>query len=132
MDHIDEYLATACQNIKCLKAIHAVLALRKQTLNHYYDKTDHSDVYRIGMGKSFHSFYVSIYFKSSPAVLHPHHKLHYFKKTGWKDSWIKTSLDIVHAEFNQTDALMDVNDEAQHCNCKAPRAMVCIFYSPQY
>lgn len=51
MDHIDEFLATACQNIKYSKAIRAVLALGKQTLNRYYDKTDHSDVYRIAMGK---------------------------------------------------------------------------------
>jgi hypothetical protein len=58
MDHIDKYLETACQNIKLSKAIRAALALGKQTLNRYYDKTDHSDVYRITMGKSFHSSFV--------------------------------------------------------------------------
>ena len=52
MDHIDKYLATACQNIKYSKAIRAALTLGKQTLNRYYDKMDHSDVYRIAMGKS--------------------------------------------------------------------------------
>ena len=52
MDHIDEYLATACQNIKYSAAIRTALALGKQTLNRYYDKTDQSDVYRIAMGKS--------------------------------------------------------------------------------
>ena len=55
MDHINEYLATACQNTKLSKAIHAALALGKQTLNCYYNKTDLSDVYRIAMGKSLHS-----------------------------------------------------------------------------
>ena len=55
MDHIDEYLATACQNIKLSKAIRAALALGKQTLNQYYNKTNHSDVYRIAMGESLSS-----------------------------------------------------------------------------
>jgi hypothetical protein len=50
MDHIDEYLATAGRNVKISKAIRAALALGKQTLNRYYNKTDHSDVYRIAMG----------------------------------------------------------------------------------
>jgi hypothetical protein len=45
MDHIDEYLATASQNAKYSKAICAALTLRKKTLNHYYDKTDHSEIY---------------------------------------------------------------------------------------
>jgi len=54
MDHIDEYLATASQNPKYSEAIRAALALGKQTLNHYYDKTDPSEVYRIAMGKPPH------------------------------------------------------------------------------
>ena len=57
MDHIDEYLTSACRNIKLSKAIHAALALGKQTLNRYYIKTDHSDVYRIAMGKFFQSYF---------------------------------------------------------------------------
>ena len=52
MDHIDEYLATACQNVKYSEAIRTALALGKKTLNRYYDKTDQSEVYRIAMGKS--------------------------------------------------------------------------------
>ena len=54
MDHIDEYLATASQNPTYSEAICAALALGKQTLNRYYDKTDHSEVYRIAMGESCH------------------------------------------------------------------------------
>jgi hypothetical protein len=53
MDHIDEYLMTACRNMKISKPIRAALALGRQTLNHYYNKTDHSDVYRIAMGSFF-------------------------------------------------------------------------------
>jgi len=61
MDHIDEYLATASQNVKYSEAIHAALALGKKTLN----KTDHSEVYRIAMGKPFHVLLVSSFFHSS-------------------------------------------------------------------
>jgi hypothetical protein len=52
MDHIDEFLASVTQNLKHSEAIRAALALGKQTLNRYYDKTDHSEVYRIAMGRS--------------------------------------------------------------------------------
>jgi hypothetical protein len=45
-----------------------------------------------------------------PPVLHPHHKLHYFKKAGWEEDWIETARDIVCAEFDQTYAFMDVNN----------------------
>jgi hypothetical protein len=33
-------------------------------------------------------------------VLHPCHKLHYFKTAGWKKSWIETAHAIVHEEFD--------------------------------
>ena len=59
-------------------------------------------------------------FKSSPAVLHPRHKLHYFKKAGWDERWIETARDIVRAEFDQTYAFMDVDVE----DSVAPRPMV--------
>ena len=52
MDLIDEFLASVTQNLKHSGAIRAALALGKQTLNRYYDKTNHSEVYRIAMGKS--------------------------------------------------------------------------------
>ena len=58
MDHIDEYLATAVRNVKISKAIRAALALGKQTLNRYYNKTDHSDVYRIAMSEFFVLFFI--------------------------------------------------------------------------
>ena len=61
MDHIDDYLARACGNIKFSKAIHAALDIGKQTLNHYYNKTDHSEVYRIAMSRSSPSFQHSFY-----------------------------------------------------------------------
>jgi hypothetical protein len=53
MDHIDEHLATAAIDNKYPLAIKAALAIGKKTLNHYYDKTDHSEVFRIAMGMYF-------------------------------------------------------------------------------
>lgn len=51
MDHIDENLATSAENMSYSAAIHSVLAIGKRTLNHYYNKTDQSEIYRIAMGK---------------------------------------------------------------------------------
>jgi hypothetical protein len=50
MDHIDEHLATAASSDQYCVAIKAALAIGKKTLNRYYDKTDHSEVFRIAMG----------------------------------------------------------------------------------
>ena len=33
-------------------------------------------------------------------VLHPQHKLHYFKNAGWQDEWIKRAEEIVCMEFD--------------------------------
>jgi hypothetical protein len=50
MDHIDEHLASAAINQKYDPAIRAAVAIGKKTLNRYYDRTDHSELYRIAMG----------------------------------------------------------------------------------
>jgi len=49
MDHMDEHLATAAIDNEYPLAIKAALAIGKKTLNRYYDKTDHSEVFRIGL-----------------------------------------------------------------------------------
>jgi len=33
------------------------------------------------------------------SVLHPQHKLSYFKQAGWPTEWIHTAEGIVHVEF---------------------------------
>ena len=43
-------------------------------------------------------------------VLHPRHKLSYFKQVGWPTEWINTAEDIVRTEFKQSYAL---NNDAQ-------------------
>ncbi|KAH7903748.1 hypothetical protein BJ138DRAFT_977553, partial [Hygrophoropsis aurantiaca] len=56
----------------------------KKTLNRYYQLTDASEVYRIAM------------------VLHPRHKLTYFKNAKWESSWIDTAEALVRNEFEQS------------------------------
>ena len=63
-------------------------------------------------------------FKSILLVLHPRHKLQYFEKAGWEESWIKTSREIVRTEFDQTYAFMDVEEQSN----APPPPSVCIIY----
>jgi hypothetical protein len=51
MDYIDEHLATAATSNEYCCAIKAALAIGKKTINRYYDKTDHSEVFRIAMSE---------------------------------------------------------------------------------
>jgi hypothetical protein len=108
MDHIDEHLATAAIDIKLPLAIKAALTIGKKTLNRYYDKTDHSEIFRIAMGMKFLAFYCK--FLSYPfLVLHPRHKLQYFKNAGWKDDWIERAEEIVRTQFNLSYGLLDTS-----------------------
>jgi hypothetical protein len=56
MDHLDEHLTNATLNPKYPVSIKAAVAVGKKTLNRYYDKSDHSEVFRIAMGTKFLSF----------------------------------------------------------------------------
>ena len=61
MDHIDSVLTNTIltgtsKKHKLLPSIKAALAIGKRTLNCYYDKTDHSEVFRIAMGRFFSFF----------------------------------------------------------------------------
>jgi hypothetical protein len=65
MDHIDSVLVKAIvtssdkKKIKLLASIKAALSIGKDTLNRYYDKTDHSEVFRIAIGTYF-AFFLSL------------------------------------------------------------------------
>jgi hypothetical protein len=107
MDHIDEHLATAAIDNKYPLAIKAALAIGKKTLNRYYDKTDHSEVFRIAMGTYFHV--LPHFFSYLRLVLHPRHKLRYFKNAGWQDDWIEQAEDIVRTEFNLSYGSLDTS-----------------------
>ncbi|KAF8867525.1 hypothetical protein BD779DRAFT_1464272 [Infundibulicybe gibba] len=86
MDHIDRTFTTDALDPAYEPSIRAALVLGKKTLNRYYHLTDDSEVYRIAM------------------VLHPRHKLQYFKDVGWEDDWIKTAKGIVQDEFQRSYA----------------------------
>ncbi len=96
MDHVDKKLTS--DSINCTKfdqSIQASLSLMKKTLNHYYDLTDASEVYRITMGMLFKLHLIMYVDVLCNLVLHPHHKLSYFKQAGWPADWINTAEDIV-------------------------------------
>ena len=116
MDHIDEKLTSdAVNHTKYEPSIRASLSLAKKTLNRYYDLTDASEVYRIAMGMLFKLCHLimNIYEVFNP-VLHPRHKLSYFKQAGWLADWINTAEDIVHTEFNRSYAIeSDSADEQE-------------------
>ncbi|KAG2740682.1 hypothetical protein P692DRAFT_201727755 [Suillus brevipes Sb2] len=87
MDHIDSVFTAGIINHQTLNpSIRAALKLAKRTLNRYYSLTDKSETYRIAM------------------VLHPQHKLEYFKAAGWEDEWVTTAHNIVHTEYERSYA----------------------------
>ncbi|KAG2053512.1 hypothetical protein BDR06DRAFT_853996, partial [Suillus hirtellus] len=81
MDLIDQQMMMYSCDMKILPSICSAIGLAKKTLDRYYQLMDRPEVYKIAM------------------VLHPHHKLSYFKSAGWEDEWIKTAEDLVHDEL---------------------------------
>ena len=57
MDFIDAHLATASLDNRYSPSIQAALAVGKNLLNKYYNMTDHSELFRIAMVMSLHTFY---------------------------------------------------------------------------
>ncbi|KAG1835929.1 hypothetical protein DFJ58DRAFT_643416, partial [Suillus subalutaceus] len=84
MDLIDEKLTTYSQNQWFLPSIRAAVGLGKRTLNRYYQLTDTSEVYRIAM------------------VLHPRHKLAYFRHAKWEDDWVETAKTLVRETYEHS------------------------------
>lgn len=68
MDHIDKILTTNSLDNKFESSIRAALGLAKKTLNCYYNKTDHSEVYRIAMGVCFTH---QLFYNSNKSVISP-------------------------------------------------------------
>ena len=50
MDKIDQMFTTMATNRSLPAPIQAAMNMAKQTLNHYYDRTDYSEVYHIVTG----------------------------------------------------------------------------------
>ncbi|KIK31888.1 hypothetical protein CY34DRAFT_31842, partial [Suillus luteus UH-Slu-Lm8-n1] len=81
MDLIDKKLTTYSQDLQILLSICAAIGLSKRTLSRYYQLMDTSEVYRIAM------------------VLHPCHKLTYFKHTKWEDNWVESAETLVRETY---------------------------------
>jgi len=82
-------------------AIYAALSIGKKTLNHYYEKTDFLKTYCIAMGIVFLVYTLFlITYHSFFSVLHPCHKLNYFKNVRWENDWIKAARQLVQDKFN--------------------------------
>jgi len=102
MDHLDQHLATSAVDLSLPASIRAAASLGKQTLNKYYTMTDLSEVYRIAMSKALSFLQPSFILLTHLVVLHPRHKLEYFKKAKWDDDWIDTAKQIVRDEFERS------------------------------
>ena len=62
----------------------------------------------------------------SYSVLHPRHKLQYFKNVGWEQEWIDTAKEIVCDEFNRSYYNIEVEDEDDKA------FMVCFLFNFAY
>ncbi|THH13347.1 hypothetical protein EUX98_g9738, partial [Antrodiella citrinella] len=81
MDLIDEHLNDNILNLNLHPAIQIALSMAKRLLNRYYSRTDVAPAYRIAM------------------ILHPRHKLGYFKDLNWELEWIENAKLAVYNEF---------------------------------
>lgn len=103
MDHLDQHLASCALNLSLPASIRAAATLGKRTLNKYYTMTDLSEVYRIAMGKAFlFHFLFAMLRLTWWVVLHPRHKLNYFKAAKWDKEWIDTARQIVREEYERS------------------------------
>jgi hypothetical protein len=103
MDHLDEHLATSALDLSLPASIRAAATLGKRTLNKYYKMTDLSEIYRIAMGKPFYFYFLFAMLRLTRlVVLHPRHKLDYFKTAKWDKVWINMARQIVREEYERT------------------------------
>ncbi|KAF8547001.1 hypothetical protein OG21DRAFT_1376640, partial [Imleria badia] len=83
MDHIDDYFTTKQLDEAISPTARFSITIAKQTLNRYYELTDSADAST----------------NHNNTVLHPRHKLTYFKNAGWLQEWIDTAEKLVRDTF---------------------------------
>jgi hypothetical protein len=103
MDHI-EALTNNSLDPKLNPSICAALRITNKTLNKYYNATDQSEIYCIAMGTCIFPPPALFFNYHLLSVLHPRHKLQYFKRAGWQPDWIKKAEEIVRAKFDESYA----------------------------
>ncbi|KIM69828.1 hypothetical protein SCLCIDRAFT_102639 [Scleroderma citrinum Foug A] len=93
MDYIDEAFTTGMLN-QCRfdPAIHSAIGLTKRTLNKYYQLTDLSKLYCIAL------------------VLHPCHKMEYFKQAKWRADWIADADQLICDTYALHYTSRDINN----------------------
>ncbi len=96
MDYIDQQLMDSALDPKYSKSIKTAISLGKRTLNWYYNISDHSEIYRIAMGKFHFVVCLLINLIIIYVVLHPRHKLDYFKKADWNGSPLLDKLSAMN------------------------------------
>lgn len=115
MDYINKVLTTSSGiSSNYSLAICAMLTLGKRTLDKYYNKTEESKIYCIAMGMFLSSTYIILILTTMcDPVLHPCHKLEYFKRNNWDDESIQAAWAIVQDEFDRTYWSMGGEDSTQ-------------------
>lgn len=109
MDFINDTLTMSSESSQRYSlAIRAALTIGKRTLSKYYNKTGESKVYRIAMS-TFLPFYVHYTFLTAILVLHPRHKLEYFRKNNWDELSIEAARNIVQDVFDETYRELDID-----------------------
>jgi len=128
MDIINSMIATMSEaSQKFCLAICAALVVGSMTPNKYYNRIDNLEVYHISLG-AFHLWLSTSSLTAILLVLHPQHKLEYFKKNGWHDSWIKVAYDIVCKEFDRSYASMELALEGDDAEVSLEDDEVSPFY----
>ena len=102
MDHINKVLATSSDDRDQFSLpIRVALVIGKNTPNQYYNNADSSETYHIALS-TYHSHISEVLLITFWSDLHPHHKLSYFKTQDWKEQWVDTAHNIIHAEYNHS------------------------------
>jgi hypothetical protein len=67
-------------------------------------------------------------------VLHPRHKLAYFRKAGWEAEWVETANEIIRNEFNRSYAKPTITTNSSEEDAKVRTLIQCllIFYSMSF
>jgi hypothetical protein len=67
-------------------------------------------------------------------VLHPRHKLSYFKSAGWDHNWIETAEQLVRDEFDLNYAGMEVSsgNDSEIDAVETPRAHKVCYVHEQF
>ena len=113
MDHIDTVFTSAClPTSRNHPAVRAAIKIARKALNRYYSPTYASALYRIAVGmcvRIINSLSNSFLF----SVLHPRHKLAYFKTVGRTREWIDTTEALVRGRFESRYAMTEAGNDRE-------------------